>query len=177
MRPHLSQEALSRSMTLPRPMTAITSRLSRFCRRLRPAVLGGGTTTYTISGTIAPTSGGAQATVSLTGAATAAVTADSSGNYSFSGLANGSYTVTPGKSGYTFTPASLSETVSGSNLTGQNFTATAVVPQTYSISGTLSPASVAAGSLVLSAVPRTRPRQLMRQATTASRVCKADLTE
>ena len=109
---------------------------------------GGGTTTYSISGTIAPTSGGAQTTVSLTGAASAAVTADSSGNYSFGGLANGSYTVTPSKSGYTFTPASLSETVSGSNLSGQNFTATAVVPQTYSISGTLSPASAAAGSLV-----------------------------
>ena len=109
---------------------------------------GGGTSTYTISGTITPTSAGAGATVSLTGAATAAITADSSGNYSFSGLTNGSYTVTPSKSGYTFTPSSLSETVSGSNLTGQNFTATAVVPQTYSISGTISPASVAAGSLV-----------------------------
>jgi len=76
--------------------------------------------TYSISGTI---TGGAGATVALSGTATASTTADSSGNYSFTGLANGSYTVTPSKSGYTLNPASTGVTVNGSNLTGINFTA------------------------------------------------------
>ena len=109
---------------------------------------GGGASTYTISGTISPTSGGAGTAVTLTGAASMAVTADSSGNYSFTGLRNGSYTITPSKSGFSFTPASLSATVNGANLTGQNFAATATAPQTYSISGTISPATSGAGSLV-----------------------------
>jgi hypothetical protein len=45
--------------------------------------------TWSISGTISPASLGAGTTVGLSGAATATVTADSSGNYFFSGLANG----------------------------------------------------------------------------------------
>jgi hypothetical protein len=39
-------------------------------------------------------------------------------------LANGSYTVTPSKSGCTFSPTSINVTISGGNQTGQNFTAT-----------------------------------------------------
>ena len=38
------------------------------------------------------------------GTATAQTTADASGNYSFAGLANGTYTVTPVKAGVIFTP-------------------------------------------------------------------------
>jgi hypothetical protein len=49
--------------------------------------------------------------VALSGAATATTTADASGNYSFAGLAAGSYTLTPSKSGYTFTPASQPVTI------------------------------------------------------------------
>ena len=52
--------------------------------------------TYSISGTISPNGSGT--TVTLSGAASATTTADASGNYSFTGLANGSYTVTPSKS-------------------------------------------------------------------------------
>jgi Domain of unknown function (DUF4082)/Mo-co oxidoreductase dimerisation domain len=77
---------------------------------------------WSISGTI---SGGAAATVTLSGTATGTVTADANGNYSFNNLANGTYTVTPSKSGFTFSPASQSLTVSGANLAGVNFTATA----------------------------------------------------
>jgi hypothetical protein len=73
--------------------------------------------TYSISGS-AGTSG---ATVS-TGSVSA--TSDASNNYTLSGLANGTYTVTPSKSGCTFSPASLSVTVSGASVTGQSFTAT-----------------------------------------------------
>ena len=93
-----------------------------------------GTTTYSISGTMsgAVTSG---VTMSLTGAATATTTTGTGGTYTFSGLANGSYTVTPSLSGYTFSPTSTSVTISGANQTGKNFTATAVSGDTALTSG------------------------------------------
>jgi uncharacterized protein (TIGR03437 family) len=98
-------------------------------------------TTWSISGSTS--SAGAGATVTLSGAASAAVTADASGNYSFTGLSNGTYTVAPSKSGYTFTPANRTVTVSGANVTAVNFTATL---QTWSISGNTS--STGAGATV-----------------------------
>ncbi len=78
--------------------------------------------TFAISGTITPASVGAGATVTLSGAASAVVTADASGNYSFGGLSNGAYTVTPTKAGSVFTPANQSVTVNGAGVTGVNFT-------------------------------------------------------
>jgi hypothetical protein len=76
-------------------------------------------TTWTISGNIASGSG---ATVSLGGAATRTVTADASGNYSFPGLLNGSYTVAPSKAAMTFTPTARVVTVSGLDQSAMNFT-------------------------------------------------------
>jgi hypothetical protein len=73
--------------------------------------------TYSISGS-AGTSG---ATVT---AGSQGATSDGSNNYTISGLANGTYTVTPSKSGCTFSPASASVTIAGANVTGTNFTAT-----------------------------------------------------
>ena len=64
------------------------------------------TTTFTITGALTPGASGSGATVTLSGTASATATADASGNYSFPGLANGSYTVTPSKTGFTFTPSS-----------------------------------------------------------------------
>jgi hypothetical protein len=74
---------------------------------------------YSISGTII---GGATdnsgVTVSLTGGTAAApVTTMAGGSYSFTGLANGVYTVTPSRTGYTFTPASSQVTIYGGNMT------------------------------------------------------------
>ena len=60
----------------------------------------------TISGTITPAAIGAGATVTLTGPASATATADAAGAFTFSALPNGSYAVTPAKSGVAFTPAS-----------------------------------------------------------------------
>jgi hypothetical protein len=80
--------------------------------------------TFSISGN----AGVAGASVALTGTSSGSTTADGSGNYSFTGLANGSYTVTPTLSGYTFSPTNQGETVSGSNITGVNFTATSTSP-------------------------------------------------
>jgi hypothetical protein len=81
------------------------------------------TQSFSISGTISPTAGGSGATVSLSGASTASTTSDSSGNYTFTGLSNGVYAVTPSKSGFAFSPTSQSATVSGASVSGVNFTA------------------------------------------------------
>jgi len=80
------------------------------------ATVAAGTTTYSISGS----AGTASATVT---AGTKSATSDASGNFTIAGLANGTYTVTPSKSGCTFTPASRSVTVSSANVTGVSFTA------------------------------------------------------
>jgi len=76
-----------------------------------------GATTYSISGN-AGTSG---ASVSV---GSVSATSDSSSNYTIGSLAAGTYTVTPSKSGCTFSPASSSVTITSANVTGVNFTAT-----------------------------------------------------
>ncbi|MEO5925009.1 MAG: carboxypeptidase regulatory-like domain-containing protein [Bryobacteraceae bacterium] len=99
--------------------------------------------TWTISGTVASGSG---ATVTLSGAASKATTADASGNYSFTGLLNGSYAVAAAKSGFGITPSNQAVTVNGANVGGVNFTATQT-PSTWSISGTVTLGSGAAITL------------------------------
>jgi len=79
--------------------------------------------TYNISGTIAPAAGGSGASVTLSGASTGTQTADSSGNYVFTGLPPGNYAVTPTKTGFTFSPTSQNVTLSNADVTGLNFTA------------------------------------------------------
>ncbi|MDH5768705.1 MAG: carboxypeptidase regulatory-like domain-containing protein, partial [Nitrospirota bacterium] len=94
---------------------------------------------YSISGTVS-TSGAvpiAGVTMSLTGTATATTTTDVNGSYTFTGLSNGNYIVTPSMGGYTFTPLNRSVPINGANVTGQDFTGTPVAG-TYSISGTVS---------------------------------------
>lgn len=86
---------------------------------------GGSATTYTISGTLSG-AGGSGASVSLTGSTSGNATANASGVYSFTGLGNGSYTVTPSKAGYAFSPTNRNVTINGANVTGVNFTATGV---------------------------------------------------
>ena len=105
-----------------------------------------GTSGWNLSGTISPVAAGTGSMVTLSGAANATTTADAHGNYSFSGVANGSYTITPSKSGYTFTPANQNVAVNGANQTGLNFTAQSTA--TWSISGTLTPAAAGSGATV-----------------------------
>ena len=105
-------------------------------------------TTYAISGTVS----GATAqgvTMTLSGTASGSTTTASDGTYSFTGLVNGSYTVTPSRLGYTFSPSSLTFTVSGGNATGKDFVATAV-STTYAISGTVSGATAQGVTMTLS---------------------------
>ena len=79
------------------------------------------TRAYTVSGTVsgAVVSG---ITITLTGTSSKSTTTDASGNYSFTGAVNGSYTITPSVAGYTYSPASRTVTVNNTNITGQNFT-------------------------------------------------------
>lgn len=85
---------------------------------------GGGTTTHSASGHISSGSGVALSgvTVALTGQALSSTTTNSSGNFTITGLATGTYTLTPSLSSYTFTPAATQFAVSSSNITGLNFT-------------------------------------------------------
>jgi hypothetical protein len=83
--------------------------------------------TFTISGN-AGTSG---ATVT---AGTSSTTSDGSNNYTMSGFVAGTYTVTPSKSGCTFSPASSSVTITSSNAVA-NFTASCGTGDTQLTSG------------------------------------------
>jgi hypothetical protein len=78
--------------------------------------------TFSISGN----AGVAGALVSYSGTASGSVAAGAGGAYTIPNLANGSYVVTPSLAGYTFSPTSQSETVSGANITGVNFVATQI---------------------------------------------------
>jgi hypothetical protein len=55
-------------------------------------------------------------------------TVDTSGDYTFNNVANGTYTITPSKPGITFTPSSRTATVNGANVSGVNFTVLAGTP-------------------------------------------------
>jgi hypothetical protein len=68
-------------------------------------------------------------TLTLSGASSSAATTDGSGNYSFSGLASGNYTLTPSRSGCSFTPASQTITSLASSQT-VNFAATMTASNT-----------------------------------------------
>jgi hypothetical protein len=94
-------------------------------------------TTYSVSGAVTgdATSG---VTITLSGASSATTTTAAGGAYSFTGLADGSYTVTPSLTGYTFNPASTSITVSGADvITGAGFAATANSSALATVSGTI----------------------------------------
>ena len=79
-------------------------------------------TSYTVSGQV---QGAVNATVTLTGATSAVATTDASGNFSFSGLPNGAYNVTPTQSGLVFAPVVAAVTVSGANSALAAFVASA----------------------------------------------------
>jgi hypothetical protein len=97
-----------------------------------------GTQAFAISGTVtdmgSPLSG---VTVS---SGTNSGTTDTNGQYFIAGLANGSYTLTPTKSGFSFTPATRNITVASANITGQNFATTNVdTPPTVATAASATP--------------------------------------
>ncbi len=120
---------------LYRPSTAWNTRISDF----KFNNCSGGTTTYSISGTITTSAGVGinGVTVSTGGSST---TTNSSGVYTIANLAAGSYTLTPSLTGYTFSPVNRAVSITSANVTGQNFTGTPPA-STYSISGTITTSS------------------------------------
>ena len=78
---------------------------------------------HSLSGAV--TSGGSplpDVTMSLTGKAKAATTTAVDGSYSFPNLQDGAYTVTPTMSGHKFTPPKQAVKMTGSDVTGVDFT-------------------------------------------------------
>ncbi|MDH4276004.1 MAG: DUF1566 domain-containing protein, partial [Gammaproteobacteria bacterium] len=75
--------------------------------------------THSISGTVSGAIA-AGVTVTLKGTATTSVVTDTSGNYSFAGLVNGGYTVTPTKTGYMFNPPGVNVTINSANVGAVN---------------------------------------------------------
>ncbi len=106
--------------------------------------------TFVVSGSIAPATLGAGTMLTLSqGASTlSTATADAGGNYRFATVANGVYTVTPAKSGVTFSPASQGVSVNGAPVTVAAFAASTTVVTTYTVSGSITPASLGNGSVV-----------------------------
>jgi Domain of unknown function (DUF4082) len=87
-----------------------------------------GIQSYSISGTITG-AGGAGASVTLTGGASNMTTAtDGSSNYTFNGVFAGSYSVIPSLAGVAFVPGSQNVIITGSSLTGVNFTVPQICP-------------------------------------------------
>lgn len=82
---------------------------------------GAAPSTWSVSGTVTTSTGVGISGVTV-GTGAASTTTNSSGAYTLGGLANGSYTLTPSLSGYTFSPAGSSVTVNGANVGGVNFT-------------------------------------------------------
>ncbi len=81
--------------------------------------------THSISGTVTLVGGSASVadvTLHLTGDATDSTHPAEDGRYSFSGLAEGNYTVTPVLAGCEFTPESISHAPLSSSHSGQDFT-------------------------------------------------------
>jgi hypothetical protein len=76
--------------------------------------------TYSISGTI---TGDVTSGVTVSAGGKSAVSG-AGGTYTISGLADGTYTVTPTRNGYTFAPATASATVAGADVAGIDFVST-----------------------------------------------------
>ena len=95
------------------------------------------TTTYTISGNVTYYSGGdafEDITVSLTGVGSTET--DSAGNYSFTGVTNGTHVLTPSYSNYIFDPVSTVVPIDGANVSHINFSAY-YTSLSFDISGTV----------------------------------------
>lgn len=101
-------------------------------------ITGQGTTSYSLSGVV--TAGGVGLSgVTISSGALGNRTTDAQGQYRFENLSNGtSFTVAPAKSGYSFTPGSISGTMNGN--TTANFTATQL-QVSGSIAGTITNSS------------------------------------
>jgi hypothetical protein len=119
-------------------------------------------TTFTISGTITGgnnNSSGIEVQLGTGGGGTVQTFTDSNGNYSFAGLNNGSYTVTPVLAGWTFTPPSYDVTINNANVPNQNFQASFIAA--YTISGTITGAPNNSSAIPVTLLNSTNPQQVV----------------
>ena len=88
---------------------------------------------YSISGRIISSEdiSSSRIAINLTGTSSASTVTDSFGSYSFINLTDGSYVVAPSDGSYTFDPIYINITMSGNNVTDQNFTAVPVLCDQY----------------------------------------------
>ncbi len=93
------------------------------------------TPVYGISGRVTDNTGIGVAGVSVSDGNSRSILTDSMGNYSLGGFSSGSYILIPIKSGFTFSPTSLSVNVSDADLIAKDFLATALPVGPYAISG------------------------------------------
>jgi hypothetical protein len=84
---------------------------------------------------VGKTLGIAGVTMTLGGTSSGTSVTNTNGNYTFTGLADGSYTVTPSHGSYTFNPTSGPAAVASNQTVTVNFGATPVTGKTYSIAG------------------------------------------
>ena len=104
-------------------------------------LLPGGGTKYCISGQITDPGNGA-AGIEVRGGGMVTAT-DINGNYQLTNFVNGSYTITPRNSGWSFSPANLNVTINSISSSGNDFAR--VAP--YSISGSFSGLPTSRGSV------------------------------
>jgi Carboxypeptidase regulatory-like domain len=106
--------------------------------------------THSIAGTVTAPNGAPLSGVqlSLSGAASSATVANANGGYSFVGLANGSYVVTPSAAGAAFSPASMAVTLQGQSASAINFARTS---QSYASTQQIADAMVILHAQMLSA--------------------------
>ncbi|MHC1727281.1 MAG: DUF1566 domain-containing protein [Syntrophobacteraceae bacterium] len=80
--------------------------------------------TYSLTGSVKDSEGKGipQVTMTLGGALNKTATTSTTGYYKFTGLPSGSYTLTPGKNYWFFTPEERTVDISGAGVSGQNFT-------------------------------------------------------
>jgi hypothetical protein len=92
----------------------------------------------------------ANAAVQMTGPSTRIATANSSGAYSFAGVATGTYTVAPTTAGHVFTPTSVAAKVTSAAVSNVNFSGSTTSLPTYKISGTIVGAGMSNAIVTLS---------------------------
>lgn len=102
--------------------------------------------TFTISGKVTLNGTGlASVFVLVSGQGSGIAVTDANGNYSLPGVRAGNYTVTPTITGFTFTPVTTSVVVTTANVTGVDFTATAVTPGSVNGGVTYPPGTIIGG--------------------------------
>ncbi len=77
---------------------------------------------FTVSGRVMDESGVAIPGVIISDGAGRSVTTDAEGNYIFTGFPQGSHTITPAKTGYTFDPQTIEITINSQEVSGLDFT-------------------------------------------------------